>query len=688
MNIAPPLGLALLLLPGLAAAYPIPRSGAEVAVGWKSPVLELGTWERDGLNLRHVPGEHRRSFIISSTPTRGFVRLRLHGAGSADVAAAIMFRTRVVAASPLELEGYGLAVSTNKRTLAFYRWDRGGRQNPGASVELPSLADHEELEVLLWIAGPNFSATVVDGFSKDPIGSLSWSDPSYPQGQLGLFAYERTGPGVGLELWTQTEIARTGGTPTEIAKRWLVILSPDQVLDIPHALLPLYRRGDMPSADGVVLITDERGLYLLREHGIEPERIQPGLPFAVGRAPNASGVPHRELLDPAGVEAALRTLHQRFPRRTRMFEVGRSAEGRPILGLRVANDPEDRARPAILLTAAIHANEASTPSYVLDAARHLLENRREQPLRKWLNTMALVVVPMVNPDGSHAFWHLDATVGRKNRREVVPDLRNPGVDLNRNYPFEWGGPATRHNSDDPSSNFFHGPAPGSEPEVQALMALAWQERFVAMISFHSAATRLIVPYTIAGVQNPEPSNPWLMAEEMIALLPHGFGRRRYQAVGGLYPVRGVEKDWFLHTFGTMAFLVEVPFRRPRAKRLEEGITHTRPAWLYLFERWQRGPSLAVRAVGRTSHEPLEAVVSLEEIELRAGERWTTSARTGWFHHYLPAEGTYTILLDRSGQRVTRRVEVGSGVTRVVVAFDELRVAEDLSGSDEAGQMAQ
>src|SRR5690606_38660327 len=111
----------------------------------------------------------------------------------------------------------------------------------------------------------------------------------------------------------------------------------------------------------------------------------------------------------------------------------------------------------------------------------------------------------------------------------------------------------------------------------------------ASISYHASAARLLVPYTIPGVANPEPSVAWLIAEEMIAALPHGFpwgggGTRRYQAARALYPVSGTEQDWYHHTFGTLAYLIEIPYRRARGDRLSQSILHSRPAWMTLLDR--------------------------------------------------------------------------------------------------------
>ncbi len=72
-----------------------------------------------------------------------------------------------------------------------------------------------------------------------------------------------------------------------------------------------------------------------------------------------------------------------------------------------------------------------------------------------------------------------------------------GVDHNRNYPQEyfdtekniwvniWQKYRNNSNAYEPSSEFYSGPYPGSEPEVQAIMKYILTYDFRSYISFHS-----------------------------------------------------------------------------------------------------------------------------------------------------------------------------------------------------------
>ena len=114
-----------------------------------------------------------------------------------------------------------------------------------------------------------------------------------------------------------------------------------------------------------------------------------------------------------------------------MTTAGRTVQGRDIdVFVRAVDAPRRR----VLVIGGVHGNEPVTPP----AVRGLLSSEIAPDVEVWL-------VPVANPDGSAAGVRCNAN----------------GVDLNRNFPWEW----------DPSDG---GPAPLSEPETQALVALVEQ----------------------------------------------------------------------------------------------------------------------------------------------------------------------------------------------------------------------
>ena len=81
---------------------------------------------------------------------------------------------------------------------------------------------------------------------------------------------------------------------------------------------------------------------------------------------------------------------------------------------------------------------------------------------------------------------------RKNRA-VLPNTQCIGTDLNRNYPFHWGGPGSSHI---PCDETFAGLQPASEPEVKAViqLILSHKDRIKAFITLHSYGQMILYPW--------------------------------------------------------------------------------------------------------------------------------------------------------------------------------------------------
>lgn len=668
---------AAMTLPAGAHAYPIARPGLEAPRLGNELQLQRGPWVRQGdaWGLGEVGGPRR--YLLDGGPTPSFLRLRIDNATGADVA--LMYRARVTRCSPLRIEGYGVAVNATQSSLAFLRWDEGGVRDPGVTVQVPAMQGRTSLELALWIGGSNFSATLYDAQSKELLATLAWSDTAYSSGGVGLYAHPQQ-PTVARFYIDGPAERPVSGQRQWVSPTWTAYVAPQIWSAVPAPLRKQIVARQAPAAltegaSRLALMGTEIELRALQEAGVPLEDLHAGVPYRLRRY--AQG-----LRDWQEIYAELEQLKARYSDDCELEEIGRSSEGRPIMALFLGN--ADPAAPSWLFNAAHHANEASTPEFVMDLVRYLLQHRREKKVRDWLQTFRIVAVPVVNPDGSHAFWNISDEFGRKNRRPIEGNHHNLGVDLNRNYPFRWGGPEARYDTDVPGSDFYRGPAPASEPEVQAMVRLAEQERFVGAVSYHAAATRLLVPYTIPGVEDPEPSVPWALAAELIAGWSPLTARKRYQAVRALYPVSGTEQDWYFHRFGTLAYLLEIPYRRARGEKLTQSIVHARHLWQSLFARWRKGPALSVQVV-RPAGAGVKAAVRVKELELRAEERWYTHAEHGWLHQFLPRPGTYTVEIEAEGQRLVREVVVGNEPAELTVELGDTSDTGLVAGSDALGQ---
>jgi hypothetical protein len=127
-----------------------------------------------------------------------------------------------------------------------------------------------------------------------------------------------------------------------------------------------------------------------------------------------------------------------------------------------------------------------------------------------------------------------------------------GVDLNRNYDYQWNA-ACSSGSSDPNSEAYRGPTPFSEPETQAIRDLVLQHNFKYALSFHSGSECIIYPWgytTIPTIHDP-------VFKEIAGNLSLLTGARAVQGAVGLYTTSGVWDDWMYGDRGIFALTCEI-----------------------------------------------------------------------------------------------------------------------------------
>jgi len=364
------------------------------------------------------------------------------------------------------------------------------------------------------------------------------------------------------------------------------------------------------------------------------------------------------------VTKLLEAFHRRHPGITRLHQIGKSTQGRPLWALKISdNAAREEDEPAVLFNGGHHGSELLSTEFVLDIIDQLLHRyRSSSQVRARVDRYEIWCVPLVNPDGNHRFLHVCGT-GRKNGRDTNKNGRidrGDGVDLNRNYPFRWHSLGEKGSSGKPEHGRYRGPGPGSEPETRAMMALAEAQRFVVSISFHTAATKILVPYTIDEVKNPEPSVAWILGRKMAGMADSFRRDRKYKAVRKLYPVDGVDQDWHYFRYGTLAFLIEGPRNNPPYERDRNGMVKgIRPAWSYLLDVIAEGPTVSGHVLDAVTGAPLEAEVAVKEIRCFEGESHTSHPVSGRFDRLVPAPGRYHLLFKKKGYKA-EEVEVSPG----------------------------
>lgn len=169
-------------------------------------------------------------------------------------------------------------------------------------------------------------------------------------------------------------------------------------------------------------------------------------------------------------------------------------EGRPIHWVRLSDNPDsDESEEEVLYSAIHHAREPMSLSQTIFYMWWLLENYgTDEEVTYLVDNTEMYFVPMLNPDGYIHNEDNDPGGGgmhRKNKNPAVGSF-NPGVDLNRNYPYHWDESGT---SDDENDDTYAGSGPFSEPETQAMEWFCQNRDFKYAFNAHSHGDLILFP---------------------------------------------------------------------------------------------------------------------------------------------------------------------------------------------------
>lgn len=242
------------------------------------------------------------------------------------------------------------------------------------------------------------------------------------------------------------------------------------------------------------------------------------------------------------------------------FEVGRTAEGRPIWAFRI-RDPVGQIHTRVLVFAGIHALEwissETATGFALDLAA-------DPP-----DGVEVVVIPLLNPDGRNRV-ESDLLAGL-NRFQRTNGNK---VDLNRDF---------AHNRE-PRAIWRHiipgyyesSPAPLSQPESRAIDRLA-STRFDVAVSLHAFGGFFYYPW--AGLwQRPPDHREFVRLGRVMAKAQgsHAYKVRQLSRWGFFFRAHGAEIDHIYGEYGTLSFLIELT---------RSGLNPLRPRTLSTHFRW-------------------------------------------------------------------------------------------------------
>ncbi|XP_026321540.1 carboxypeptidase B-like [Hyposmocoma kahamanoa] len=232
----------------------------------------------------------------------------------------------------------------------------------------------------------------------------------------------------------------------------------------------------------------------------------------------------------------LHYLEMEYPAICTVRDIGRSLGGLAIKMLKISNTDETN-RP-VWLDGTIHSREWISTSVVTFIAHLIAKNFERLP--SYITNKDWYIVPVLNPDGYCYTQYV--RLWRKNRaicnREVV------GVDLNRNFSYEWGTNEDEGSSSlNPQHSRYRGPMPFSEPESAAVRNFIMKlgKQFEIFLTFHSPEQAITIPWCYTS----EPCPDYVKLMQGGAVMAKAI----YQTTGRIYKV-GTFRDTIYCGAGT------------------------------------------------------------------------------------------------------------------------------------------
>lgn len=288
-------------------------------------------------------------------------------------------------------------------------------------------------------------------------------------------------------------------------------------------------------------------------------------------------------------------------------------ESIPILAVRISDNASIKEdEPRVLFIGQVHAEEILGVEIVIDLMKDLLfpdanilshMNILKQYLDIW-------IIPTANPEGLNVVHDgLDLSF-RKNKRDMSPEGPTPnnifdydpsigndidGVDLNRNFSFNWAFGDTflePDNSDYASHyDYYKGEEPFSESEAVAIRDLAINNDFVFSIVWHSSRSGNLSEKVFTSWKwEDEKESPDLeimksISDYFAGLIETEDGTSTYLSVYS-GSRNGKLHDWFYRETGCIQYLVECGTSnlQPEGLLILNTIERNKPAMIYLMDR--------------------------------------------------------------------------------------------------------
>ncbi|KAJ2953493.1 hypothetical protein O0L34_g1091 [Tuta absoluta] len=251
---------------------------------------------------------------------------------------------------------------------------------------------------------------------------------------------------------------------------------------------------------------------------------------------------------------------------------GQTYEGRDIKGI-IIDFNSELSKPVGVIEGALHAREWITPATVTWVIKEFLTST-DSEIRTLAENFSWHILPVANPDG-YSYTFSNDRMWRKNRNPAynktctgaVDNDRSNGVDLNRNFGYQWMQIGA---SDDSCSQTFAGPSANSELESRAIVNYLnglKNRNIVYYLAIHSYTQLVIMPYShytsVGEMLQNENTNYGDMFEigmRAAEALTRRSGTSYRVGISAdvMYPMSGTSFDWVKQELGVpVCYLLEL-----------------------------------------------------------------------------------------------------------------------------------
>ena len=352
----------------------------------------------------------------------------------------------------------------------------------------------------------------------------------------------------------------------------------------------------------------------------------------------------------------------------------------PIFAVKISDNVETKEdEPRVLFIGQLHAEEILGVEAVLKLITEILDPHpaEVQHMAILKQNLETWIIPTLNPEGLNVVHDgLDVSF-RKNKNDFSPEGPWPnnyfdydpaigedidGVDLNRNFDFNWVFGDT-FMEPDPSNyaahyDYYRGVTPWSEPEIRAVRDLALENDFVFSIAWHSSRSgnlseRVYNSWRWDGDKKAPDNNAVKgIGDQIAGLIFKENSTDTYQSLYGTSR-NGKAHDWFYHATGCFQYLIECGTSnlQPDSALVEDTIDRLMPAMLFLMDRTIGYNADASQITGivtdGSTGMPLEdAIITIDEL-FGSVQNPRKSDEFGRYRRIVEP-GTYSVRYEKSG----------------------------------------